>query len=327
MKSVLFIIIPISFLISCEKEPNTPPEVAFTIFPSIVDTSTFVRFDGSTTVDHESHIWFLKFRWDYDGDGTWDTEYIQNPVSLWQYHQTGTYSAVAEALDEGGLTATDTSEIVVMANHVQSSFTDPRDGNMYRIVLVDELWWFAENLRFGIAINPGTLPRKDAITEKYVVDSTQDKIDIYGGYYTWGELTEYDQNYDQGICPPGWRVTTAKDLRKLNRFSSWGDGKYYLGIDGYLGTDLIFGGYYALIDKKFHRPEIGYLWVTDHVQNMDGIDQSIGGYGYNYKIGIQHEEWSLDENPSLRTFWPLEWGNKMDFNKLAFNVRCVKNRD
>jgi hypothetical protein len=292
----------------------------------MVDTATLVRFDASGSKDIESALWYLKFRWDYDGDGVFETDYKRDHIGLWQNKKEGTYEPLVEVMDEGGQTNSFSLTVTVNKNLVRSTLTDPRDGEVYRVVLIDDLWWFAENLRYGQTIPTDSLPRDNNIVEKYVSDTLAFPGSHFGGYYTWMELTGYQRDFDQGICPPGWRILTYADTRKISRFSFYGDGDYYFRSGGYLGIDMRFGGFFASIDKAFHNRDGGYLWVSDHQQDVNGINQRIAAYGYNYVIGLMQEEWDPDLTRT-RGFWPVEWGNKMDFNKLAINVRCVKNRD
>jgi hypothetical protein len=314
------------FIASCDKETNNPPDAGFSFFPAVVDTSTIVRFDASASADLESSLWYLQFRWDFEGDGVFETQFRKNHIGLWQYSSEGVYQPILEVMDEGGQTDTYSMSVTVKKNMVRSSYTDPRDGEVYRIVLVDDLWWFSENLRYGITIPLDAKPADNQVTEKYEWDPADSTDMNLGGYYTWMELTDYQTNFDQGICPPGWRVMTAADARMIGRFSFYGDGDFFLGRSGYLGIDLDFGGFFATIDTAFHNTDGGFLWITDHQQDVDGINQRIASFGYNYVIGVMQEEWDPDITRT-RGFWPVEWGNNMDFNKLALNVRCVKNRD
>jgi len=97
-----------------------------------------------------------------------------------------------------------------------SSFTDSRDGNVYRTVEVGGLTWMAENLRFDTLNNlgsrcPGNLTANCA---------------KYGRLYDWSTVmslprTFLKQKWDgeanghRGLCPEGWRVPSNADWEKL----------------------------------------------------------------------------------------------------------------
>jgi len=81
-------------LVSCDEIiDSVPPTPLITFYPKQGDTSTFFSFDGSGSTDNMSEIWQLQFRWDFDGDGIWDTDWTREPkarctcVAKVQHHQ------------------------------------------------------------------------------------------------------------------------------------------------------------------------------------------------------------------------------------------------
>ena len=95
----------LSFIFSdAGPEPNTPPTASF-----IVDeyqgniTRTFV-FDASTSTDVEDPLSSLQFRWDWDGNGVWDTDWSSNPIAYHQFVVPGKYTVKLQVMDRGGLT-------------------------------------------------------------------------------------------------------------------------------------------------------------------------------------------------------------------------------
>ena len=170
MRSVIYSLILNFVLIACEKEQNSPPIADIGVFPNIADTSSYIRFDGSSSNDLETPVELLQFRWDFNGDGVWETEYRREPVAIWQFEKTGTYQPIMEVRDEGGLTSTDPLQVIIRLNFLRSSFTDPRDGTSYKTVLIDGTWWMAENLRYGVVINPDSIPSDIALSRDANVD-------------------------------------------------------------------------------------------------------------------------------------------------------------
>lgn len=72
----------------------------------------------------------------------------------------------------------------------QELFTDPRDSEKYRLVQIEELTWFSENLRFITDSKKDTL-LKDGCGVFYMVDGAMK------------------------ACPEGWRLPTVKEVNRL----------------------------------------------------------------------------------------------------------------
>jgi hypothetical protein len=88
-------------------EPDTfvylidlPPSAHFTMNPDTVYAGQRVIFDASTSVDKESPLSRLTFRWDFDGDGTFDTDPLPSPRISFTYAKPGAYEPRLEAIDE-----------------------------------------------------------------------------------------------------------------------------------------------------------------------------------------------------------------------------------
>lgn len=77
-------------------------------------------------------------------------------------------------------------------------YTDNRDGNVYRIIRLNNQWWFAEDLRYRI---PGSMVFYDQTTEKQV------------RYYPWDILM--DKQAKKGICPEGWHIPSLSEWESL----------------------------------------------------------------------------------------------------------------
>ena len=83
---------------------NTPPVAAFDWDPSCVTTSTTVHFDASGVSDNEDATADLKVKWDFDGDGTWDTQWSTQKTATYQYAAENTYNVRMKVKDTQGLT-------------------------------------------------------------------------------------------------------------------------------------------------------------------------------------------------------------------------------
>jgi len=326
MRSVIYCLILNVVLIACEKEQNSPPHADVAVFPNIADTSSYIRFNGTASEDLETPLELLQFRWDFNGDGIWETDFKRDTIAIWQYEKTGTYQPVMEVRDEGRLTSIDTIQVIIRLNFVRSYFTDPRDGTSYKTVLIDDTWWMAENLRYGVAINPDSIPSDNGITEMYRLDSRETGTNYLGGYYTWGELTNYERDTENGICPPGWRVITRKDYWAISRFWREGDVEFYLQSGGFVGLNLERGGIFSLIDRSsYHVDTSGYLWLSDYLKTNQYpyLDRNILDFSVTGSSYVVYWE----ESKPVGEIWKPKWGTAINFSRLAFNVRCIKNSE
>ena len=54
-----------------------PPVVRLSVTPRIADSTTFFRFSGRGSHDSDGMWGIVEYRWDLDGDGSWDTPFTQ----------------------------------------------------------------------------------------------------------------------------------------------------------------------------------------------------------------------------------------------------------
>src|SRR2546427_40435 len=94
--------------------PNGPPTVDFTWTPTSGDTSTVFTFTATASDDHDPPN-TIQVRWDWTGDGTWDTAWSTTKTVSHTFSSAGTYTVVVQAIDSGGLTAIQSHTIIVTA--------------------------------------------------------------------------------------------------------------------------------------------------------------------------------------------------------------------
>jgi parallel beta-helix repeat protein len=75
---------------------NNPP-VATCIAPSSVTVGQEVSFDASLSNDTDGTI--VGYRWDFNGDGTFDTDWVTTPVITTTFSSTGSYVVTLEVID------------------------------------------------------------------------------------------------------------------------------------------------------------------------------------------------------------------------------------
>lgn len=187
------------------------------------------------------------------------------------------------------------------------SFTDSRDGHVYRYVDIGNQTWMAENLNYvGKNGDAGICYNNDTSSCR-----------ISGALYTWSEVMAGSQSSSsapsniQGICPNGWHVPSdmewgtliayvgADSARiKLSSKSAWSNSGN--GTDQYGFTVLPTGG-------RFNAGTFNFL-----------------GYDANF--------WSSSESGTSNA-WVRDFGydaadvTRDNFDKsYGFSLRCIKNK-
>ena len=96
-----------------ESPQNTPPTACFTVAPDSATTDTDFQFDASCCMDQEDPISTLQVRWDWDGDGTWDTDYSATKAATHRFGTPGTKTVRLEAIDGRNAAATVAKPVTV----------------------------------------------------------------------------------------------------------------------------------------------------------------------------------------------------------------------
>jgi uncharacterized protein (TIGR02145 family) len=157
-----------------------------------------------------------------------------------------------------------------MAEQIETdSFTDPRDGKVYKTVKIGDQTWLAENLKWEGA---GVWYNNSAALGS-----------IYGRLYTWKEALT--------VAPPGWRLPTDEEWQKLVDFAG-GDsvaGEKLRAKNGWDGNGTDAFGFSALPggcrgrDGKFYRVgDYGSWWSATekdseraYSRNMDSVSARV----------------------------------------------------
>ena len=130
------------FNISCKKNPipseNTAPTASFSIDPTSGTIQTVFTFDASGSSDNEDATNVLQVRWDWENDGTYDTNYSTTKTATHQYSTVGTYIVKLEVKDSDGLIHTTTKTVSVTNTAPTASFSiDPTSGTIQTVFTFD----------------------------------------------------------------------------------------------------------------------------------------------------------------------------------------------
>jgi YD repeat-containing protein len=90
---------------------NDPPSASFTATPNPVSTGTPVSFDASGSTDADGSI--VKYEWDLDGNGTYETNTGATPTAAETYGSAGERTIRLRVTDNGGASHQATRTLVV----------------------------------------------------------------------------------------------------------------------------------------------------------------------------------------------------------------------
>ncbi|MCB2207995.1 MAG: hypothetical protein KQH67_06825 [Bacteroidetes bacterium] len=196
---------------------NHAPVAAFSVNPYNGTTDTIFRFNASFSTDEEDPVEDLQVRWDWDGNGVFDTDFSYEKQETHQYLFEGSYTPILEVKDSDG--ATDEATQTVTINNIvpcPGFETIEYGGQIYNTVLIGNQCWFKENLNIGTRIPISSAQTDNGVIEKYCYEDDGNYCDIYGALYQWNELMQYTETPgSQGLCPEGWHVPTDGDWKVL----------------------------------------------------------------------------------------------------------------
>ncbi|MEM8846332.1 MAG: FISUMP domain-containing protein [Bacteroidota bacterium] len=131
-----------------------------------------------------------------------------------------------------------TSTTQITAEQLES-FTDPRDGQTYKVVTIGDQIWMAENLNYqgdGIGYS---CPDNDAAN-----------CVTYGALYNWNEA--------QLVTPPGWHLPVDEDLEALIITLGGSDfAGEAMKVGGGSGFDALYSGLVSNMNMDYQ--EINYF--------------------------------------------------------------------
>ncbi len=115
--------------------------------------------------------------------------------------------------------------IVLPPLHAQETgtFTDTRDGHVYKWVQIGNQTWMAENLAYLPGVNPVSDARFEGMVYYvygYNGRSTSEAMQE-ASYKKYGSLYNYDAARES--CPEGWHLPTDGEWKEMESFLGMGD--------------------------------------------------------------------------------------------------------
>ncbi len=93
--------------------PDQAPTAAFTVTPEAGDIATLFVFNASGSLDADDPPSSLEVRWDWDGDGVWDTGWTTEKTAEHSYASPGNMTVQLIVRDGAGLTNSTTRDLAV----------------------------------------------------------------------------------------------------------------------------------------------------------------------------------------------------------------------
>lgn len=194
-----------------------------------------------------------------------------------------------------------------------STFTDSRDGNVYKMVTIGDQLWMAENLRYlPSVVVPATGSNTTPYYYVYGYNGTNvNAAKATTNYTTYGVL--YNWSASCSSCPPGWHLPSDAE---------WFELTDYLG-----GTGVAAGKLKETGTTNWTSPNTGATNETGFTALPGGYRYFDGTFG---TVGYGGGWWSATEHHA-----PTAWDRLMlfsssnvfrnDYDKeVGFSVRCVR---
>jgi uncharacterized protein (TIGR02145 family) len=198
---------------------------------------------------------------------------------------------------------------------IYGSFTDSRDGNVYKTVKIGNQLWMAENLRYLPSVVGGEIMART--TPYYYVydynDTNVSKAKATDNYKTYGVL--YNWTAACSSCPSGWHLPSKEEWRELT---------YYLS-----GYEIAGGKLKETGTTHWYSPNEGATNESGFTALPGGLRFSSYGYPFD-DIGYVGFWWSSTENTDYEAWFRDLYYNDYNHGSSAmhkgtgFSVRCVK---
>jgi uncharacterized protein (TIGR02145 family) len=151
------------------------------------------------------------------------------------------------------------------------------EGNKYGTVRIGEQVWMTSNLSSSLDANGDTI-------ESYCFYNDESYCEKYGRLYPWTALyIDINEEFPQGICPPGWHVPTDREWDELASYLG-GDlnaGSLLKNSDS-TGFNIQFSGNYNTEVKVFsYIDDHAYFWTSTKFSNTASWMRQIGRNNIN----------------------------------------------
>ena len=266
---------------------NKAPKASFFSGANYGNTTTNFYFDATACSDDEDWDYQLQVRWDFDSDGTWDTNFSTERTITHKYGTAGEFTITMQVKDTGGLTAQASTTVSATAGTNETGLAIDEDtGDHYGTVKIGNQWWFAENLK-----NP---------TNRSYYQNNASIGAIYGGLYTWtNAMASTTQPGSRGLCPAGWHIPTVEEWQQLFEYLGTENARTMLEKGGPTDFNMLYSGQMSSSGSEF-LGQIVNFWTSNP--------------------GAGDNAWAFSLQKDKEQIWKLSLGRVY-----RNSVRCIKN--
>lgn len=206
-------------------------------------------------------------------------------------------------------------------NNKTGTFTDSRDGHVYKWVKIGNQIWMAENLAFKT--NDGC----------FAYNNDENNVKRYGYLYNWETAKK--------VSPKGWHLPSVKEWNKLKLYLIGNGFNYDKSIKGnYVAKSMasnVFWKDCTKDDMYGYSPEgtIGYQKSRNNMSGFSALPAGVGWRDVNKSndegIGEFSQWWTSTEYDETYAdakglYYNIESLCERGENKIwCFSVRCIKN--
>ena len=197
------------------------------------------------------------------------------------------------------------------SSNAEGTFTDPRDGEVYKTCKIGDQIWMAENLRYR--------PPKGG---SYPYDKNKDNVAKYGRLYEWRAVED--------AVPPGWVIPSEEDVEQLRSFieksydvsdalrsEDWDDG---MNVYGFNAVPSGYQGYKG--DLYDSRDE----WDNDTNDFRELNERAVYWADERKFFAIDSDSFdSVYGNPKISYNSASGWVDTHWNKYKACAIRCIKN--
>ena len=261
-----------------------PPVAVFTINNYTGNTSSIFEFDASDSYDEGGSGVSIKTRWDFDGDGYWDTSWDYEKTITQQFNYPGNYEIILEIMDGHKMIDTTKRSISVVNVSCDGITEVEYGGKIYETVEIGSQCWFNENLSIDIGTN-WVWPDDSSYVEEYgrLYEWNTAKIACPDGWHLpsdleWCILTSYvDQTVDCDTI--GWNGTDAgKKLKSTTGWEENGNGTDAFGFSAKPGGYKSFGLFTGKGSKTGVWSTTRYEVAYAYIRVFDNINDQVSRY-------------------------------------------------
>jgi uncharacterized protein (TIGR02145 family) len=183
----------------------------------------------------------LMVRWDFEGDGIWDSPFDYEKKVSRVFTVPGVYKVTLEVMDPGELTSKTSIDIRVSPfSNPTGTVKDVRDEQVYGTVKIGNQWWMGENLKYDM--------KQTGFGSYYPTWCFNDNpaiCDVTGRlYYAETIGSSYSgESETRNICPRGWHLPTVDDWLELLQEVGRETAGTALNYGGSSDFNILMGGY------------------------------------------------------------------------------------